>query len=255
MMLNRQKWCNLCLFLLTHEENLHSFSAIFCAFSSAGRDVCRQMCASLFLSRFWHVSMCSGLNEWGLQDSVCNQTCLFVLVCLPPQNGRGAQSPAQTPPCQRLQSWPATVSSPGTGQKESLELLPECCLHLSLFVSEFCAYIGNLNRSKSCDEVRDSLAAYLMTQSILFQDVRLDRSKWVCSESNRTVWSLLQTETSALLLWQKTRVCGFGLRNGPSEMSDAGRRKGSGRAPEDRHSQGQKWGKGAEKSRPAWQER
>uniref|UniRef100_A0A8C8DK29 RRM domain-containing protein n=1 Tax=Oryzias sinensis TaxID=183150 RepID=A0A8C8DK29_9TELE len=42
---------------------------------------------------------------------------------------------------------------------------------------KFCVYIGNLNRSKSCDEVRDSLAAYLMTQSILFQDVRLDRSK------------------------------------------------------------------------------
>ncbi|KAF6730780.1 nucleolin [Oryzias melastigma] len=42
---------------------------------------------------------------------------------------------------------------------------------------EFSVYIGNLNRSKPRDEVRDSLASYLVAQSILFQDIRLDKSK------------------------------------------------------------------------------
>ncbi|XP_069366842.1 nucleolin-like isoform X2 [Paralichthys olivaceus] len=41
----------------------------------------------------------------------------------------------------------------------------------------FCIYAGNLNNSKTFEEVKDSLASYLMTQSLLFQDIRLDRSK------------------------------------------------------------------------------
>ncbi|XP_034469161.1 nucleolin-like isoform X2 [Hippoglossus hippoglossus] len=41
----------------------------------------------------------------------------------------------------------------------------------------FCLYVGNLNNTKTFEEVKDSLANYFMTQSLLFQDIRLDRSK------------------------------------------------------------------------------
>ncbi|XP_035488971.2 nucleolin isoform X4 [Scophthalmus maximus] len=41
----------------------------------------------------------------------------------------------------------------------------------------FCLYVGNLNSSKTFEEVKDSLATYFMTQSLLFHDIRLDRSK------------------------------------------------------------------------------
>ncbi|XP_060940971.1 nucleolin-like isoform X2 [Limanda limanda] len=41
----------------------------------------------------------------------------------------------------------------------------------------FCLYVGNLNNAKTFEEVKDSLAKYFMTQSLLFQDIRLDRSK------------------------------------------------------------------------------
>ncbi|XP_062259547.1 nucleolin-like isoform X2 [Platichthys flesus] len=41
----------------------------------------------------------------------------------------------------------------------------------------FCLYVGNLNNSKTFEEVKDSLAKYFMTKSLLFQDIRLDRSK------------------------------------------------------------------------------
>ncbi|XP_029308927.1 nucleolin-like isoform X2 [Cottoperca gobio] len=41
----------------------------------------------------------------------------------------------------------------------------------------FCLFVGNLNNSKTFDEVKDSLANYFMTQSLLVQDIRLDRSK------------------------------------------------------------------------------
>ncbi|XP_034558264.1 nucleolin-like [Notolabrus celidotus] len=41
----------------------------------------------------------------------------------------------------------------------------------------FCLFVGNLNNSKKFEEVKDSLANYFMTQSILFQDIRLDRSR------------------------------------------------------------------------------
>lgn len=41
----------------------------------------------------------------------------------------------------------------------------------------FCLFVGNLNNSKTFEEVKNSLANYLMTQSILVQDIRLDRSK------------------------------------------------------------------------------
>ncbi|XP_056276828.1 nucleolin-like isoform X2 [Pseudoliparis swirei] len=41
----------------------------------------------------------------------------------------------------------------------------------------YCLYVGNLNTTKTFEEVNDSLANYLMTQSLLVQDIRLDRSK------------------------------------------------------------------------------
>ncbi|KAF1384111.1 hypothetical protein PFLUV_G00138900 [Perca fluviatilis] len=41
----------------------------------------------------------------------------------------------------------------------------------------FCLYVGNLNNSKTFDEIKTSLANYLMKQSLLVQDIRLDRSK------------------------------------------------------------------------------
>ncbi|XP_034743046.1 nucleolin-like isoform X2 [Etheostoma cragini] len=41
----------------------------------------------------------------------------------------------------------------------------------------FCLYVGNLNNSKTFDEIKASLANFLMKQSLLVQDIRLDRSK------------------------------------------------------------------------------
>ncbi|XP_031710487.1 nucleolin-like [Anarrhichthys ocellatus] len=41
----------------------------------------------------------------------------------------------------------------------------------------YCLYVGNLNNSKTFDEVKDSLASYFMTQSLLVQDIRVHRSK------------------------------------------------------------------------------
>lgn len=54
--------------------------------------------------------------------------------------------------------------------------------HLCCVILGFCAFVGNLNHSKTYDEVKDALASYFMTQSLLVQDIRLDQSKWVpCS--------------------------------------------------------------------------
>ncbi|KAG7227155.1 hypothetical protein INR49_013953 [Caranx melampygus] len=41
----------------------------------------------------------------------------------------------------------------------------------------FCLFVGNLNKSKTFEEVRQSLASYFMTQSLLVQNIRLDRSR------------------------------------------------------------------------------
>lgn len=41
----------------------------------------------------------------------------------------------------------------------------------------FCLFVGNLNSTKKADQVRDSLAQYFMTQSLLFEKIRLDHSK------------------------------------------------------------------------------
>lgn len=41
----------------------------------------------------------------------------------------------------------------------------------------FCVFVGNLNNSKTYDEVKDTLASYFMTQSLLVQDIRVDQSK------------------------------------------------------------------------------
>uniref|UniRef100_A0A3Q3XJP7 RRM domain-containing protein n=1 Tax=Mola mola TaxID=94237 RepID=A0A3Q3XJP7_MOLML len=41
----------------------------------------------------------------------------------------------------------------------------------------FCVFVGNLNTSKKFVELKDALGNYLMAQSLLVQDIRLDRSK------------------------------------------------------------------------------
>uniref|UniRef100_A0A665U7I9 RRM domain-containing protein n=1 Tax=Echeneis naucrates TaxID=173247 RepID=A0A665U7I9_ECHNA len=41
----------------------------------------------------------------------------------------------------------------------------------------YCVFVGNLNNSKTLEEVRDSLGRYFMTQSLLVQDIRVDRLK------------------------------------------------------------------------------
>lgn len=41
----------------------------------------------------------------------------------------------------------------------------------------FCLYVGNLNIMKTSEEIKNSLAKYFATQSLLFQDIRLGRSK------------------------------------------------------------------------------
>ncbi|KAM4552403.1 nucleolin-like isoform 2-T2 [Odontesthes bonariensis] len=41
----------------------------------------------------------------------------------------------------------------------------------------FCLFVGNLNTSKTFEEIKDSLAKYFMTQSLLFHDIRLARSR------------------------------------------------------------------------------
>ncbi|KAJ4937342.1 hypothetical protein JOQ06_001906 [Pogonophryne albipinna] len=41
----------------------------------------------------------------------------------------------------------------------------------------FCLYVGNLNNSKTFEEIKDSLANYFMTQCVLVQAIRLDRSR------------------------------------------------------------------------------
>lgn len=41
----------------------------------------------------------------------------------------------------------------------------------------YCLYVGNLNNSKYYEEIRNALAKYFMTQSLLVQDIRLDKAK------------------------------------------------------------------------------
>ncbi|XP_042354463.1 nucleolin-like isoform X3 [Plectropomus leopardus] len=41
----------------------------------------------------------------------------------------------------------------------------------------FCVFIGNLDKSKSRSQIEDSLAKYLMTNSVLFKHIRLDKTK------------------------------------------------------------------------------
>ncbi|XP_053740214.1 nucleolin-like [Synchiropus splendidus] len=41
----------------------------------------------------------------------------------------------------------------------------------------YCLFVGNLNYHNTYENVKDSLGKYLMTQSLLVQDVRLDRSR------------------------------------------------------------------------------
>ncbi|XP_008279900.1 nucleolin-like isoform X2 [Stegastes partitus] len=46
-----------------------------------------------------------------------------------------------------------------------------------LVSDDFRLFVGNLNNSKPCAEIRDSLANYFVTQSLLFEDIQLDRTK------------------------------------------------------------------------------
>uniref|UniRef100_A0A1A8NDY8 Nucleolin n=2 Tax=Nothobranchius rachovii TaxID=451742 RepID=A0A1A8NDY8_9TELE len=39
----------------------------------------------------------------------------------------------------------------------------------------FCLYVGNLNRSKNSQELKDSIANYFVTNGLLFHDIRVDR--------------------------------------------------------------------------------
>uniref|UniRef100_A0A1A7Z7Z7 Nucleolin n=2 Tax=Iconisemion striatum TaxID=60296 RepID=A0A1A7Z7Z7_9TELE len=39
----------------------------------------------------------------------------------------------------------------------------------------FCLYVGNLNRSKTSQELKDSIANYFVTNSLLFHNIRMDR--------------------------------------------------------------------------------
>ncbi|KAK7945353.1 hypothetical protein WMY93_001081 [Mugilogobius chulae] len=41
----------------------------------------------------------------------------------------------------------------------------------------YCVYFGNLNNSKFYQEIKNTLANYLMSQSLLVQDIRLDKAK------------------------------------------------------------------------------
>ncbi|XP_061587184.1 nucleolin-like isoform X2 [Cololabis saira] len=70
------------------------------------------------------------------------------------------------------------VMGNGTGKRKA-----DSCAETSppkktkLIDDGLCIYIGNLNNSKTSEEVKVSLAKYLMSQSLLFQDIRLDRSR------------------------------------------------------------------------------
>lgn len=50
-------------------------------------------------------------------------------------------------------------------------------IFLLVFVVGFCLFVGNLNKSKTFEEVEDSLDNYFKTQSLLVQKIRLDPSK------------------------------------------------------------------------------
>lgn len=41
----------------------------------------------------------------------------------------------------------------------------------------YCLYVGNLNNSKYYEDIKNALANYFMTQSLLVQDIRLDKAK------------------------------------------------------------------------------
>uniref|UniRef100_A0A672JCD7 RRM domain-containing protein n=1 Tax=Salarias fasciatus TaxID=181472 RepID=A0A672JCD7_SALFA len=47
----------------------------------------------------------------------------------------------------------------------------------SVINNDLSLYVGNLNNSKQFEEIKTSLATYFLTQSLLFQDIRLDQSK------------------------------------------------------------------------------
>ncbi|KAM9844377.1 nucleolin-like isoform 2-T2 [Aulostomus maculatus] len=48
---------------------------------------------------------------------------------------------------------------------------------VKLINAGFCLFVGNLNNSKTSQEIKESLANYLLTQSLLAQNIRLDRSR------------------------------------------------------------------------------
>uniref|UniRef100_A0A8C2XDE4 RRM domain-containing protein n=1 Tax=Cyclopterus lumpus TaxID=8103 RepID=A0A8C2XDE4_CYCLU len=53
------------------------------------------------------------------------------------------------------------------------------CPHTSYFFVGFCLYVGNLNNTKTFEEVKDSLTNYFMAQSLLVQDIRVEKHAFV----------------------------------------------------------------------------
>lgn len=91
-------------------------------------------------------------DEEGESDDVKKET-----------NG-GEQKIVEKKPVKGKRKAPSTVATPPTKKTK-------------LINDGFCLYVGNLNNSKTFDEVKDSLANYFMAQSLLVQNIRLDRSK------------------------------------------------------------------------------
>lgn len=67
--------------------------------------------------------------------------------------------------------------------KRKAEVEPEaetetCSAKKAKTINEgFCVFIGNLNKTKTYEEIKTSLVNYLMTESVLFQDIRLDTTR------------------------------------------------------------------------------
>ena len=47
-----------------------------------------------------------------------------------------------------------------------------------IFLIGFCVFIGNLNKTKKYEEIKSALVSYLLTESLLVQDIRLHTDRW-----------------------------------------------------------------------------
>lgn len=55
--------------------------------------------------------------------------------------------------------------------------VPPSLILLPYSLADFCLYVGNLNNWKTSQEIKDSLAVYFMTHSLLCQEIKLDPSR------------------------------------------------------------------------------